>query len=89
MSWKSSYASSFEKDLLRLRANVRERAIEAIRQILFNPYGGKKLSGRANRYSVRIGRDHRIVYSVYKREHLIDFEFVGDRKDAYRWIRHD
>ena len=40
-----------------------------------------------NRFSVRLGRDYRLVYSVYSHERLIDFEFVGDRKEAYRWIR--
>ena len=29
-----------------------------------------------------------IVHSVYSHERLVDFEFVGDRKEAYRWIRH-
>ena len=55
--------------------------------MLSNPYRGKKLKGRANRFSVRLGRDYRLVYSVYSHERLIDFEFAGDRKEAYRWIR--
>jgi mRNA-degrading endonuclease RelE of RelBE toxin-antitoxin system len=88
MSWKSSYASSFEKDLLSLRAEIQTEAVQAIRQVLDNPYTGKKLQGARNRFSVRIGRDYRVVYSVYRHERLIDFEFVGDRKEAYRWIRH-
>lgn len=88
MSWESSYASSFEKDLLRLRPQVRERAVAAIRQVLADPYRGKKLKGRETRFSLRLGRDYRLVYSVYRHERLIDFEFVGDRKEAYRWIRH-
>jgi mRNA-degrading endonuclease RelE of RelBE toxin-antitoxin system len=53
-----------------------------------DPYRGKKLKGRATRFSLRLGRDYRLVYSVYSHERLIDFEFVGDRKEAYRWIRH-
>jgi len=88
MSWKSSYASSFEKDLLRLPRQIAERAVLALREVLENPYRGKKLKGRANRFAVRLSRDYRLVYSVYKHERLIDFEFVGDRKEAYRWIRH-
>lgn len=31
----------------------------------YHPYQGKKLQGRANRFSVRLGRDYRLVYSVY------------------------
>ena len=88
MSWNGSYASSFEKDLSALRAEIREKAVAAIRLVLSNPYQGKKLKGRPNRFSVRLGRDYRLVYSIYSHERLIDFEFVGDRKEAYRWIRH-
>jgi mRNA-degrading endonuclease RelE of RelBE toxin-antitoxin system len=88
MDWKSSYASSFEKDLLRLPAEVQQKAVERIKGILGDPWSGKKLKGRRNRYSVRMGRNYRIVYSVYKHERLIDFEFVGRRKEAYRWFRH-
>jgi len=88
MSWNGSYASSFDKDLIALRAGIRQKAVQAIRDALVNPYQGKKLQGRANRFSVRLGRDYRLVYSVYSQERLVDFEFVGDRKEAYRWIRH-
>jgi len=88
MNWNGSYASSFEKDLLALRAQIRQKAVQAIHDVLSNPNQGKKLQGRANRFSVRLGRDYRLVYSVYSHERLVDFEFVGDRKEAYRWIRH-
>ena len=47
---------------------------------------GKKLKGSKNRYSVRLGRDFRVVYTVFKKERVVDIEFVGDRKDAYRWL---
>jgi mRNA-degrading endonuclease RelE of RelBE toxin-antitoxin system len=88
MSWNASYASSFEKDLAALRAEIREKAVAAIRCVLSNPYEGKKLKGRPSRFSIRLGRDYRLVYSIYSHARLIDFEFVGDRKEAYRWIRH-
>jgi len=38
------------------------------------------------RYGVRMGRDFRVVYTVFKKERVVDIEFVGDRKDAYRWL---
>ena len=87
MSWNSSYASSFEKELLALRPQIQQKAVQAIRNVLSTPYQGKKLQGRANRFSIRLSRDYRLVYSVYSQERLVDFEFVGDRKEAYRWIR--
>ena len=30
MNWKGSYASSFEKDLLGLRSQIRQKAVQAI-----------------------------------------------------------
>jgi hypothetical protein len=51
------------------------------------PLPGQETSG-AGKPFLRPGRDYRLVYSVYSHERLIDFEFVGDRKEAYRWIRH-
>jgi hypothetical protein len=38
MSWNGSYASSFEKDLLALRPQTRQKAVQAIRDVLPNPY---------------------------------------------------
>ena len=89
MAWKSSYASSFEKDLFRLPDRLQRKTLALIEAVLANPLAGKKLKGRANRYSLRLGRDYRLVYSVYRHDRLIDFEFVGDRKEAYRWFRHE
>jgi hypothetical protein len=34
-----------------------------------------------------MGRDFRIVFTVFKKERVVDIEFVADRKDAYRWLR--
>jgi hypothetical protein len=62
--------------------------VQAIRDVLSNPYHGKKPQGRPNRFSVRLGRDRRLVYSVYNHGRLVDFEFVGDRNEACRWRRH-
>ena len=87
MNWNGSYASSFEKDLLALRAQIRQKAVQAIRDVLSNPYQGKKLQGRANRLSVRLGRDCRLVYSVYSRERLVDFEFVGGHSPGSCTVR--
>ncbi len=56
MGWQSSYARSFGKDLLGLPADVQRRSIKVIEEIVENPLAGKKLQGKVNRYSRRIGR---------------------------------
>jgi hypothetical protein len=55
MTWNGSYANSFEKDLLALRAEIRQKAVQAIRDVLSNPYQGTQLQGRSNRFPVRLG----------------------------------
>lgn len=87
MSWSASYAKSVESDIKRLPRETRDRFPAALEGILNNPYLGKKLKGVKNRYSVRMGRDYRVVYTVFKTERVIDVEFVGDRKEAYRRLK--
>jgi mRNA-degrading endonuclease RelE of RelBE toxin-antitoxin system len=84
MIWSASYARSVESDITKLPADLRDRFISALEQILANPFVGKKLKGVKDRYSVRMGRDFRIT--VFKKDRVVDIEFVGDRKDAYRWL---
>jgi mRNA-degrading endonuclease RelE of RelBE toxin-antitoxin system len=86
MNWSATYARSVESDITKLPAGLGDRFISALEQILANPFVGKKLKGSKDRYSVRMGRDFRIVYTVFKKERVVDIEFVGDRKDAYRWL---
>ena len=63
MIWSASYARSVESDITKLPADLRDRFISALEQILANPFVGKKLKGSKDRYSVRMGRDFRIVYN--------------------------
>lgn len=84
--WNASYARSVESDSKKLPRDIQDRFVKALEQILNNPLSGKKLKGAKDRYSVRMGRDYRVVYTVFKKERLIDIEYAGDRKGAYRWM---
>lgn len=88
MSWAISYRSSVEKDVARLPGPVRTSALKRIAGLPENPFpaGCKKLKGSANRYRLRVAGEYRIVYSVFSGENAIKVEFVGHRKDAYRWF---
>ena len=63
----------------------RERLVERIRLLGKEPrpHGCEKLSGRANRYRVRVG-SYRIVYSIDDRAAEVQIVKVGHRKDVYR-----
>jgi mRNA interferase RelE/StbE len=90
MGWNVEYRSSVDKDLSRLPHRIRERVLYAITSLCSDPFpqGCKKLKGQRTsvRYRVRIAQVYRLVYSVFQSERLIRIEFVGHRRDAYRWF---
>ena len=88
MSWEISYRSSVEKDLARLPQQVRVHVLKKIVELGDDPIppGCKKLRGSQHRYRLRVAGDYRVVYSLFRENRLIKIEFVGHRKDAYRWF---
>jgi mRNA interferase RelE/StbE len=88
MVWETRYRSSVEKDVDRLPTSVRSLVLRALAQLMANPFpeGSRKLKGSEDRFRLRIAGSYRIVYKVHKAECSITVEFVGHRKDAYRWF---
>lgn len=88
MGWEIKYRASVEKDVSRLSGDVRTLALGAIARLAADPFpaGCKKLKGAENRFRLRIAGSYRVVYSLLKDESVILVEFVGHRKDAYRWF---
>lgn len=88
MTWEVRYRASVEKDADRLPSEIRKLAAQAIKNLGNEPFppGCKKLKGQKDRFRLRFGGDYRLVYSLFKEEHRIVVEFVGHRKDAYRWF---
>jgi len=88
MSWEIRYRASVERDVDRLPSHVRALALKRIVALGQDPFpsGCKKLKGTTDRYRFKVARDWRVVYSVWKEPNLIKIEFVGHRKDAYRWF---
>jgi mRNA interferase RelE/StbE len=88
MNWEIRYRSSVEKDVDRLPTGVRSLVLRALSELAANPFpeGSKKLKGSESRFRLRVAGSYRIVYKVFQVERLIKIEFVGHRKDAYRWF---
>lgn len=88
MSWEISYRSSVERDIARLSQHIRVAVLKEIVRLSENPFpaGCRKLKGSTSRYRLRIANEYRIVFSLFAENHLIKVEFVGHRKDAYRWF---
>lgn len=88
MSWEIRYRSSVEKDTSRLPEGIRAGILDRLRCMGLDPFpaGCKKLRGQKNRFRIKVAGDYRIVFSVFQTENVIIIEFVGHRKDAYRWF---
>lgn len=92
MKGEIRYRSSVEKDVSKLPDDVRRQVFRVIGDLTGDPFpsGCKKLKGARSphgaRFRIRVASSYRIVYSVFKGERLIRIEFVGHRKDAYRWF---
>ncbi|MCX6636414.1 MAG: hypothetical protein NT090_15250 [Acidobacteria bacterium] len=90
MSWVIRYARSVEKDIRSLPPELHRRLFQILADLTVTPIHSKaeKLSGYPALYKIRLDRDNRIVYKVPKEEKTINLEYVGDRKNAYRFLRH-
>jgi len=88
MSWEIRYRTSVERDVDRLPTRIRVLVLRKIVDLGDNPFppGCKRLKGTTDRYRFKVARDWRVVYSLFGEVNLIKIEFVGHRKDAYRWF---
>ena len=77
------WARSAEKDLDRLPVKARDRARRILDDVDQSTLKGKKLKGPLEgKYSVRLGRTHRIIYMFVESDVVV--LTIGPRKDVYR-----
>jgi mRNA-degrading endonuclease RelE of RelBE toxin-antitoxin system len=77
---------TFIKDLSILPQSVARKVARCVRLLEEYPYSSgdiQSIQGENNCYRMRVGGDHRLIYSV--RNPWIKLLRVGDRKDIYRW----
>jgi mRNA interferase RelE/StbE len=85
MAFRIEWKKSTRKDLRKLPAGVVNRIVEAVENLMENPFphGVEKLSGSEHAYRIRLG-DYRIVYEVVIERKLIEIQRVRHRKEVYR-----
>ncbi len=77
MNWELMYTKQAQKDAIKLSASgLKSKAQELLKVIKENPYQNppsyEKLVGDlTGAYSRRINIQHRLVYQVYEKEHII------------------
>ena len=74
-----------EKDLDRLAAEVRSRAIRAIQGLAKEPRpsGCRKLTGTQSHWRIRVG-EYRIIYEIADTIRVVRVNRVRHRREVYR-----
>jgi mRNA interferase RelE/StbE len=87
-AWTVEFAESAARELARLPANVKNKALEKIRllQIDPTPRGVKKLTGHDYHRLRFFGNRYRIVFRVFPDQRLVLITRVRHRSDAYRGL---
>ncbi len=77
VKWKLVYTKQAQKDAKKISAvNLEEKAIEVLKILAENPFKSspayEKLVGDlTGAYSRRINIQHRVVYQIYEKEHIV------------------
>jgi len=84
MTYKARFSRTFLKKEKKLPKHIKDRVIEAVKQILIDPYRGVSLIGDLKGlWRHRVG-NYRIIYEINEKEKLVIFHFVKPRKKAYQ-----
>ena len=77
----------FLRHLKRLEGEVRERVLDAVREVSERPYLGSTLMFDERRlYKFRVG-DYRLVYEVDEEKKAVLFLIIDHRRRVYREFR--
>jgi len=81
--YRARFLKTFLKQENKLDADIKERVVEAVDEILNNPYSGLNLKGDLRGYwNKRIGK-YRIIYKIEESEKRVVFFDVDLRKRVY------
>lgn len=85
--YRIDLVNQVNKELRKIQKNVRNRILDAIRDLAANPRpdGVKKLKGESF-YRIRVG-NYRIVYTIEDRKLYILVLSVGHRSDVYERMK--
>jgi mRNA interferase RelE/StbE len=83
LPYRAAFTRSFLRELKKLPDDVKSHVLEAINDILANPFSGVKLRGELEGYwRWRVGK-YRIIYLIDRESQIVVFLDVGSRKAIY------
>jgi mRNA interferase RelE/StbE len=81
--YRARFLKIFLKQEKKLNADIKERVVEAVEEILSDPYSGVNLKGDLKGYwNKRIG-NYRIIYKIEESEKRVIFFDIDLRKRVY------
>lgn len=87
VSYRILTTRRFLRHLKRLEGEVRERILDAVREVSERPFLGSTLMFDERRlYKFRVG-DYRLVYEVDEKKKAVLFLIVDHRRRVYREFR--
>jgi mRNA interferase RelE/StbE len=85
--YRARFLKTFLKQEKKLNADVKERVIEAVEEILSDPYSGVNLKGDLRGYwNKRVGK-YRMIYKIDESEKRVIFFDVDLRKRVYNRLK--
>ena len=85
--YRARLLNSFLKQEKKLNADIKERVIEAVEEILSAPYSGVNLKGDLRGYwNKRVGK-YRIIYKIDETEKRVILFDVDLRKRVYNRLK--
>jgi len=83
MPYKARFSRVFIKKEEKLASGVKSRVVEALREVLVNPYVGVPLVGSLKGlWRVRVGK-YRLLYEIDEKQRIVVFHDVDLRKRVY------
>ena len=83
--YRVAFASSAEKELKKLPAQLIARLVPRLENLASNPRPSscKKLAGGDGEWRIRVG-DYRVVYTIDDSELLVEVTRIRHRREVYR-----
>lgn len=81
--YRARFLRTFLRRERKLDADMKERLIKAVKEILSDPYSGLNLKGDLKEYwKKRVGK-YRMIYKIDESEKIVVFFDVNLRKNVY------
>jgi len=85
--YRARFLKTFLKQENKLDADIKERVIKAVEEILDDPYSGLNLKGDLRGYWKKRAGKYRIIYKIDESEKRVIFFDVDLRKRVYNRLK--